>query len=132
MISHQIINPVIDQLGRIIGFNQLVINDFNHVFAVDLSHDDIYNLGQDLMPLFILGPGANVRELNDNELTGYRISAESYGDVIARITNGGYITGAQFRIRNILAVTATTITIPHGRINNWRMEIFVHCDVYPP
>ena len=132
MIIHQILQPVPNEDNIIVGFNEYRIIDHHHVLATNLTHDDIHNMVQDLLPLLTLGPGARIEDVRDEFLTGFRISAESYGMVMARLTIGGYINGAQNRIRNILAITASTINVPFGQFNLWKIEINILCDIYPP
>ena len=130
MIVHHAWHPI--QNEERIEFNHVIINDFNHCLANDLTTDESYALMTNLRPWFRLGPEVNPFDLDITQFIGYRVGENNYREVLEMLRNNGYTLGAENTIRSILGITCATIMIPNQITNIYRMEISLICDIFPP
>ena len=129
MRVHQYTHPEYDDQRRIMGLIDIQIHDVNHTLNPNLTGDEILNLVTALTPLFIRDARLdNPQFQGQNEPLGYYIAQDNLPEIRRIIHDGDYSRGSATIIRNLLAVVATTITIPHENFQFCHMQIYIHSD----
>ena len=110
--------------------DKVTFHDYNRVLALDLTHDDLHNLHQDVFPMFTTNRPLNEPLVLDNPgSTGLSIPPSRFDDLLLIINDGYYTRDSQNLILSILACTADVSLVPHGNLTACVIQVHLHCDV---
>ena len=126
MRVHQYSNLNYNDRGILVGITEIQLFDVNHTFKPELSNQDVIGFFDAVAPL--LGTNNNRFETPDDKPVGFRLDQEYFPALKNIIQNGEYDQGSDTIIRNILALVANLVIIPHGNVRFCHIQLYLHCD----
>ena len=129
MRVYQYTHPEYNERHQVVGMVDIQIHDVNHTLNPTLAGDDILTFVTAITPLFVRDNRLdNPHFQGENEPLGYYIAQDDLPEVRRIIHDGDYSRGSFTIIRNLLAVVATTVTIPHDNFQFYHMQLYLHSD----
>lgn len=113
--------------GILVGVTDVQLFDINHTLKPELTNEEVIGFFESVGPL--LGTSHNDRFLTpDNEPVGFRIDQRSFPILLNIIRERNLNRGAGTIIRNVLALVANLVVVPHGNVRFCHIQLFLHCD----
>ena len=112
--------------GILIGITNVQLFDIDHTLKPELSNQEIIGFFESVGHL--LGTNNNRFETPDEEPVGFRLDQQYFPTLLNIIRNGNYDRGSDTIIRNVLALVANLVIIPHGTVRFCHIQLYLHCD----
>ena len=147
MIIHQVINPDFCDQGHIIGWTQdrilkyfcylfyifypfkLTIHDFNRILAVEMTHDDLRVLHDQIMPMMVAHTQPD--RINPNGSVAMNIPVSRFPELVDTLNRGNFTRGSPNIVHSILACVGQMTLATHGRLNACHVQVYLHADAEP-